>query len=448
MFAAHVPEPFSTIYKMNSTINGDGANCAPSPQIPIGPSPSVTSGPVNTGIRATQAPVRLTSTVISDRPTCVPASRLLLDETIRPPEELIPGLLHMGTKSMLVGASKCGKTWLLMDLAISVATGTPFLRWECNAGKVLYVNFEIAKPFFRTRLETILRSRGLTTVENLHTLHLRGTSIDFAELTQEITNNSRAERYALIILDPIYKATGSRSDGASAAVAKICAQLDIITNQTGAAVVFAHHSNKGNARAQQVIDRMSGSGTWARDLDSIISVSDLALHPGHYVVETKLRNYETFPPFVIRREGANIELRDDVDPPVPEDSADVSDRGLLQLLGTERLTTADFCSRAVAHSIPRSTFYRVLRLLQRTGRIYYDALFRTWTRTRRPRLNENAPAQPTYEPENRILWLNETRGTNETQAAGETNETTETETNGGTGEADENPESERTPPPI
>ena len=327
---------------MNSSISGDRDICVRHPQNPNLRLPSVTDCRVNTGMKPSPAHALLTPMVLSNRPTCVSASRLLLDETIRHPEELIPGLLHMGTKGMLVGASKCGKTWLLMDLAISVATGTSFLRWECNAGKVLYMNFEIDMPFFRTRLETMLRCRNLPTVENLHTLHLRGTSIDFAELTQEIINNSRVERYALIVIDPIYKATGSKSDGSSVAVAKICTQLDTIANQTGASVVFAHHFNKGNTRNLQLIDRMSGSGTWARDLDSIISVTSLPTHPADFVIETKLRNYETFPPFVIRREGAAIEVRDDIIPPTSDESADANDRGLLQLLGSEHLTTVDF----------------------------------------------------------------------------------------------------------
>jgi hypothetical protein len=117
---------------MNSLINGDGANCVRPPQNPNWRLPSVVVPSVNNSIQAAHIPVLLTPTVICDRPACVSASRLLLDESIRTPEELVPGLLHMGTKGMLVGASKCGKTWLLMDLAISVATGTPFLRCETN----------------------------------------------------------------------------------------------------------------------------------------------------------------------------------------------------------------------------------------------------------------------------------------------------------------------------
>ena len=440
---------------MNSQINANTASCVRPHQNPNGrmPSPPVTL-PTN-GIRATQVPVLLTPTIISSRPTCVSASRLLHDESIRTPEELIPGLLHMGTKGMLVGASKCGKTWLLMDLAISVATGTPFLRWPCNAGKVLYINFEIDKPFFRTRLQTMLRSRNLTAVENLHTLHLRGTSTPFPELVQEIIINSRVDRYALIILDPIYKATASKSDGAGTAVANICTQLDYIANQTGAVVVFAHHFNKGKVRDMQIIDRMSGSGTWARDLDTIISVTDLPLRPGYFVVETKLRNYETFPSFVIRRDGSEIEVRDDIDPPGTDESMDANDRGLLQLLGAESMTSNEFLNRAESHNIPRSTFYRVLRTLQRNGRIYHDVLSRRWAATRPPRLNAAGEPPPVFEPENRILWLNETNETNETigtigtigtietQEAGGTDETDGTQQTGGT---DETLGSDDTPP--
>ena len=186
-------------------------------------------------------------------------------------------------------------------------------------------------------------------------------------------------------------------------------------------------------------------------------MTDLPSHPGHFIVETRLRNYETFPPFVIRREGSEVELRDDIDPPVPDEPMDANDRGLLQLLGAESLTSNELRSLAEAHNIPRSTFYRVLRLLQRNGRIYHDALSRRWVAIRPPRLNVNTPAQPVYNHDDRPIYMSDTfgnvgtNGTNGTQPAGETNEmfgTRDTGSASDPGNAVGIPGTEGTPPPI
>ena len=77
---------------------------------------------------------------------------LVAADNLVEPRLLVHGLLHQGTKAILGGSSKTGKTWLLMDLAISVASGTPFLSWPTTAGRVLFVNMEIQEAFLRPLL--------------------------------------------------------------------------------------------------------------------------------------------------------------------------------------------------------------------------------------------------------------------------------------------------------
>jgi hypothetical protein len=45
---------------------------------------------------------------------------LFTKEEIEEPAVLVEGLLHVGSKMVLGGGSKAKKTWLLLDLAISV----------------------------------------------------------------------------------------------------------------------------------------------------------------------------------------------------------------------------------------------------------------------------------------------------------------------------------------
>jgi RecA-family ATPase len=48
----------------------------------------------------------------------------LISKLIDLPADVIQGILHRGAKMVLGGGSKTFKTWTLIDLAISVATGT------------------------------------------------------------------------------------------------------------------------------------------------------------------------------------------------------------------------------------------------------------------------------------------------------------------------------------
>ena len=102
------------------------------------------------------------------------AAALLADDTIKLPPELIESILHQGLKAVLGSNSKARKTWILLDVAISVATGTKFWRWNTHKGRVLYINFEIPRSFIRSRIKLLCQAKGIDDVSNLDVWTLRG----------------------------------------------------------------------------------------------------------------------------------------------------------------------------------------------------------------------------------------------------------------------------------
>lgn len=57
----------------------------------------------------------------------------------RPPEWLVRGVLETDSLALLFGASGCGKSFVAVDLALSVATGTPFHGRPVRQGPVVYI---------------------------------------------------------------------------------------------------------------------------------------------------------------------------------------------------------------------------------------------------------------------------------------------------------------------
>ena len=53
------------------------------------------------------------------------ATDLLTDINNEIPPQIIHGVLHQGLKGVLGGSSKARKTWILLDLALCVASGSP-----------------------------------------------------------------------------------------------------------------------------------------------------------------------------------------------------------------------------------------------------------------------------------------------------------------------------------
>jgi RecA-family ATPase len=68
--------------------------------------------------------------------------RQLVEVAPAPPPQIIEGLLHQGCKMVLGGTSKSNKSWCLLDLALSVASGEKWWGRQCTKTAVVYINFD------------------------------------------------------------------------------------------------------------------------------------------------------------------------------------------------------------------------------------------------------------------------------------------------------------------
>ena len=305
----------------------------------------------------------------------------LLTDRMAKPSEIIEGIMHGGTKAVLASGSKVGKTWILLDLAIAVATGTPFLKFKTQKQKVLFINFEIRREFIADRLKIIQQLKKQMDLSNLGVWNLRGQTADFESLTESIIERAGPEKYTLIILDPIYKAMVGKSENTASSVGALCNQLERIVEATGAAVIFAHHFTKGNAAKKNQIDRMSGSGVFARDADTIITLTEHQ-QKDCYSVEMTLRNLAPQPPFVVEWQFPLMVERPDLSPAdfKTDEAAEEDDyEPLLSLLDESPLTTAEWLEAAIEIGYSRATFFRDKGYLVENNRVQTNTE-KTWSR--------------------------------------------------------------------
>jgi regulatory protein RepA len=258
-----------------------------------------------TGTYDTQAPPgpidpsRIPETGELVLPDIEDAATLTTADLPKPPV-LIDKILHAGSKMVIGGGSKSFKTWALADLAISVACGTPWWGQETSRTRVLYINLEIQPAFFAERLKKVLSARGLTlNREELSVWNLRGHAAGIERLIPRILSEVSKQSYRLIILDPIYKCLGSRDENRAGDIGSMMNQLEWLAVKSEAAVVFGAHFSKGNQSAKESMDRIGGSGVFARDPDSIV-VLTRHKEENAFAVEATLRNFAPIKPFCVR----------------------------------------------------------------------------------------------------------------------------------------------------
>jgi hypothetical protein len=217
------------------------------------------------------------------------------------PEELVQGLLHRGSKLGLGAPSKGMTTWAMMNLGLAVAYGRPWLGCCTTRARVLFINLEIQKPFSRRRSMTLKEAMGVVAEPRQFDIwNLRGYATSYQEIFPAIIERVRDGGYWLIILDPIYKLYGAgTNENGAAEVAGLLNAVEELAVETGAAVAYRAHYSKGNQAAKEAIDRVSGSGVFARDPDSLLNFTRHQ-EADCYTVEATLRNFPPMPPFVVR----------------------------------------------------------------------------------------------------------------------------------------------------
>ena len=310
----------------------------------------------------------------------IESATAMLAEDATVPKELVTGIIHRGAKVVIGGGSKSYKTWLLLYLALCVANGLDWLGFATTKGHVLYINLEIQRVFFRGRLVEIKQAIGGSEA-GLDVWNLRGHAADISLLIGEVLERV-GSKYDLIVIDPIYKVLGGRDENAAGDVGGLLNELERLAVQSGAAVVFGAHFSKGNQSAKESIDRIGGSGVFARDPDTIMVLTRHE-EDDAFTVDCTLRNHAPVEPFVVRWQFPLIQRDVSLDPSKlkqvggrqKEHDADE----ILAVLGANEMSNRDWCAAAKEETgMSERTFYRLAKELKAAKRVKKSPLSKLW----------------------------------------------------------------------
>jgi len=231
------------------------------------------------------------------------------------PPQIIKGVLHQGGKMILGGTSKSNKSWSLMDLALSIASGQKWWGHPTTRGKVLYLNFELHAWAVAERINHLCGARPECQHmgDTLHFWNLRGHNTDLTLLRPKLQEVLDRFDFTAIIMDPAYKLLGGRDENSNGDIADLMNEFEALCRATGAAIIVAHHFAKGNAADKDAMDRMSGAGAWARDPDSLIILTPHE-EPDCFTASAILRNLPRLEEFVLAWDFPLMRVANELNP--------------------------------------------------------------------------------------------------------------------------------------
>ncbi len=163
------------------------------------------------------------------------------------------------------GAPKTWKSWLGLDLAVSVASGTACVgRFEVEqSGPVLIYLAEDALAGVRARIASICAQRGLSLRGlDLHVVTAASLRLDLARDQQQLDASLKQLEPRLLLLDPLVRL--HRLDENSAAdISGLLGYLRELNRRHEVAVVLVHHmSKKAHRNLGQALRGSSDISAW------------------------------------------------------------------------------------------------------------------------------------------------------------------------------------------
>jgi hypothetical protein len=175
---------------------------------------------------------------------------------------LVEELWGASSVGVIGGAPKCAKTWLGLDMALSVATGTACLGKYAvpEPGPVLVYLAEDALPAVRERVEGMARHRGLDLSQvEIHVITTPVLRLDRDRDRTRLWETTRRLRPRLLLLDPLVRLHGIDENNAGE-VAELLAYFRSLQRQLDLSVLLVHHTRKNAAGGAAAGQGLRGSG--------------------------------------------------------------------------------------------------------------------------------------------------------------------------------------------
>lgn len=254
-------------------------------------------------------------------PTCIHftnAKNWLAKEVVRP-ASIISGILDVGDKCVIIGPSKIGKTFFVLQLAIAIASGRDTMGFSIpSPRRVAFANMEIRHDQFHSRVRSMAKifCDPEAQLENLSIANLKGTGSSLDSIGDAV----QVLKPEVLIIDPLYKLyQRGHNENSAGDTAYLMAGIEQLAKRVGCAVVIVHHDSKFGSDGKRT-SRGAGSGLLSRDYDSALFLTPHVNVKEATVVGHVLRNHPHRSDLSIRWMNKAFVL-DDTVPAIEETSA-------------------------------------------------------------------------------------------------------------------------------
>ena len=185
---------------------------------------------------------------------------------------LVDGLVPRSGAFFIGGSPKLGKSWVGLDLTVSIASATPCLgrfAVPSSAPCLIYLA-EDPQAHVKSRLTGLCRHRGLDLASlPINVITVPTLRLDLERDQELLTSTVRLLRPKVLLLDPFVR-MHRINENDSQQVATLLAYLREIQREYDLALVVIHHARKNGPAGAQSGQGLRGSGDFYAFVDGLL----------------------------------------------------------------------------------------------------------------------------------------------------------------------------------
>ena len=269
-------------------------------------------------------------------------------------DPVVEGLFRRGEVVNAIGGTKQGKSWLILGLALSIASGRDWMGRQVMDGRVALVDNELMPATLAKRVKTVASEMGVSDDvlrERVILRSLRDDQKSLAELKPELMTLAN-QNVVFIGMDAFYRFLGGGSEMDPSQMADVYRDSVAVAATVDAAVMFNHHTTKGDQSGRSVTDMGSGSGVISRAVDCHLTLKPHELE-SCAVMEAACRSFPKPDPVTVQWMFPVWSLKDGIEPAVKQarnrnDSEnDSADYAVLEVLADGKIRTLNYIEERV-----------------------------------------------------------------------------------------------------
>jgi hypothetical protein len=188
----------------------------------------------------------------------------------------VDGLIQVGANGFICAPPKVGKSWLAVDLALSLALGLPWLGFDVHRPvKTALITREDNPGLTRWRMDRLLAGKNKTMADLEGRLYVNSREqspafcLDNVELFAPMIAELKAVQPEFVILD-VFNILHSADENDNTEMRRILEDLNRLQREVGCAIGVVHHFNK--SAEGSLTQRLRGSGAIAGWAEWLIGI--------------------------------------------------------------------------------------------------------------------------------------------------------------------------------